>query len=188
MAVGKWEPTWHYTVPDGVHKGKTLYSGRYCGVTSVIIAIEDDKMYLLINKRGKGISDYQNLWNLPGGFLNNGESATEACSRETAEECGVAIPSHLFKLFQVLTDPAKCNNGNVSLRHICFLEERLPFNALQEGGEQDEVEGIQWIPLQDVNKLNWAFAHKELLLDYIIPNISMLYLSYLDNSINVLYD
>lgn len=109
--IGKIEKSYSYTIPDGPHKGETLWSGRYCAVSCVVLAKENNKWYVLINKRGKGTPDDQGKWNMPCGYLDGGESATEACSREVAEECGVNIPSEAFALINVETDPKKCNKG-----------------------------------------------------------------------------
>ena len=140
--IGKIEKSYSYTIPEGPHKGVTLWSGRYCAVSCVVLAKENDKWYVLINKRGKGTPDDQGKWNMPCGYLDGGESATEACSREVAEECGVSIPSEAFVLINVETNPKKCNKGNVTLRHLCILSLRKHIGKLQAGGEKDEVDGI----------------------------------------------
>lgn len=133
--IGKIEKSYSYTIPDGPHKGETIWSGRYCAVSCVVLAKEKDgKWYVLINKRGRGTPDDQGKWNMPCGYLDGGESATEACSREVAEECGVSIPSEAFALINVETDPKKCNKGNVTLRHLCILGLRKHIGKLQEGG------------------------------------------------------
>ena len=33
--IGKIEKSYSYTIPDGPHKGETLWSGRYCAVSCV---------------------------------------------------------------------------------------------------------------------------------------------------------
>lgn len=186
--IGQWTPTWSYTIQEGEHKGTTLYSGRYTAVSCIILAEENGVWYVLINKRGKGTPDDQGLWNMPCGYLNNGESATEACSRETAEECGVYIHPSQFKLMKVQTDPKKCNNGNVTLRHICILNDRLPIENLQEGGEQNEVDGIQWLQLSEIDDVEWAFDHYNILHDDILYKVGQLRCQYYTDTIQVQYD
>lgn len=190
--IGQWEPTWSYKVPDGPHAGKILWSGRYCAVSCVILAKEiidnEEKWFVLINKRGKGTPDDQGKWNMPCGYLNNGESATQACAREVAEECGVQIPSEAFKLINVETAPEKCNNGNVTFRHLCILTKRKPIGLLQAGGEQDEVDGIKWLPVEEIPNYNWAFNHKSTLLNDIVPKLELLYHKYVTNTLVVTYE
>lgn len=117
---------------------------------------------------------------MPCGY--GGESATEACSREVAEECGV--PSEAFALINVETDPKKCNKGNVTLRHLCGL--RKPIGKLQEGGEKDE--GIKWLPIEEIPNYNWAFNHKSTLLNEIIPKLEEYYHNYVLDTIKVTYE
>lgn len=52
--IDKIEKSYSYTIPEGPHKGETLWNGRYCAVSCVVLAKEKDgKWYVLINKRGK---------------------------------------------------------------------------------------------------------------------------------------
>ena len=136
--IGKIEKSYSYTIPDGPHKGEILWSGRYVAVSCVILAHEvvndNECWFVLANKRGSGTPDDQGKWNMPCGYLDGGESATAACARETAEECGVYIASRLFKLINVETAPEKCNKGNVSLRHLCILSKRADILNKLKGG------------------------------------------------------
>lgn len=111
-------------------------------------------------------------------------AATEACSREVAEECGV--PSESFALINVETDPKKCNKGNVTLRHLCILGLRKHIGKLQEGGEKDE--GIKWLPIEEIPNYNWAFNHKSTLLHEIIPKLEEYYHNYVLDTIKVTYE
>lgn len=190
--IGQWEPTFGYTIPDGPYAGKTLWSGRYVAVSCVILACEtvdnNEHWFVLANKRGSGTPDDQGKWNMPCGYLNNGESATAACARETAEECGVYINSKLFKLINVETAPEKCNNGNVSLRHLCLLSKRADILNKLKGGEANEVDDVKWIPIEDIDKYEWAFNHKTTLLAEIVPILDKIYYHYHTNNLTVNYD
>lgn len=101
------------------------------------------------------------------------EKAEEACSRETFEETGVKIDPSKWKLFGVETDPAKSNNGNVTLRYITMLEYgkddiSTSMEAVLNGeGEKNEVKTIQWVPLRDIDKYEWAFNHKTRIIEAI---------------------
>lgn len=170
-----------YTIKEGEHKGKTLWSGRYCAVAAFIFCkLPEVGWSVLANQRGEGTPDYQGYWNCPCGFLEADENAKQACSRETFEETGVKIPACMFNFIEAETDPAICNNGNVTLRHYAVL----PYGGidisvykrvvLEAGGEKDEVEMIGWIPMNKIDEYNWAFNHldriKEVFNKYIQPN------------------
>jgi NAD+ diphosphatase len=75
--------------------GKLLRCGA-CGVelylnaaASVAALIEDAQGRLLVTVRGK--EPGKGLWDLPGGFVDPGESAEEALRREVREEVGLDI-------------------------------------------------------------------------------------------------
>lgn len=190
--IGKIEKSYSYTIPEGPHKGETLWSGRYVAVSCVILAHEvvndNECWFVLANKRGSGTPDDQGKWNMPCGYLDGGESATAACARETAEECGVYIASRLFKLINVETAPEKCNKGNVSLRHLCILSKRADILNKLKGGETNEVDDVKWIPIEDIDKYEWAFNHKTTLLAEIVPTLDNIYYKYLTDDLTVTYD
>lgn len=157
---------WSYTIKEGEHTGKTLWSGRYCAVAAFTFCKIKDVWCVLANQRGSGTPDFQGYWNCPCGYLDM-EKAEIACSRETFEETGVKINPDRWTLFGVETDPKNDSNGNVTLRYIAILEYGKDDisvsmeDVLNGGGEKNEVEKIQWIPIRDIEKYEWAFNHKQ---------------------------
>lgn len=162
---------WSYTITEGEHKGKTLWSGRYCAVSAFIFCKFPDGWKVLANQRGKGTPDFQGMWNCPCGYLEADESAQQGCAREAYEETGVKIDPTKFRLVHVETEPELCNHGNVTLRHSAILtygtdNVSVSKEAVLNGaGEKDEVDSIAWIALKDIDKYNWAFNHKEVIIN-----------------------
>ena len=155
---------WSYTIKEGEHAGKTLWSGRYCAIAAFVFCKIDGKWCVLANKRGPGTPDCQGYWNCTCGFLEADECAEEGCYRETKEETGYIVHSNEFELVGVETDPSVCNNGNVTLRYVAVLD-KLPKRIIPEGGEEDEVSDVKWIPVSEVDNYEWAFHHKQRILD-----------------------
>jgi 8-oxo-dGTP pyrophosphatase MutT (NUDIX family) len=91
---------WSYTIKEGEHAGKTLWSGRYCAVAAFAFCKIKGEWCVLANQRGEGTPDFQGYWNCPCGFLDM-EKAEEACSREAFEETGVKIDPSKWALFGV---------------------------------------------------------------------------------------
>jgi ADP-ribose pyrophosphatase YjhB (NUDIX family) len=110
---------------DAAAELEPIYRGDQGYVTpklDVRLAIFREDRVLLVRERSDG------LWCLPGGFIDVGESPSEAAVRETAEEAGVATrvrglvgvydnrlrpdaPVHLFHIYKLvflgeLADPA----------------------------------------------------------------------------------
>lgn len=171
---------WSYTIPEGEHKGKTLWSGRYCAVSAFVFCEFPDGWKILANKRGVGTPDYQGKWNAPCGYLEADENATQGCAREVYEETGVEISPSRFQFIYVETEPELCNNSNVSLRYISILHYGLDNVSISKEavlngeGEKDEVESIAWISIRDIDNYEWAFDHlnviKEIVHSYVIPS------------------
>ena len=142
-------------------KPKTVFSGRFCAVSGFIYAIVNGKYSILANLRGPGTPDYQGCWNAPCGFLECFETSKQGIQREIFEECGFYIDENDLKVIFVETDPNECNNGNVTIRHRAFLGKIIPIYTKGEGGEENEVDGITWIPIDDIDKYKWAFNHRK---------------------------
>ena len=161
-------PREYYLVPKT--KVRTLYDGRYCAVSGFIFAVVDGKYSVLANLRGQGTPDYQGCWNCPCGFLERNEDSKTGIAREIKEECGVNVDTYKLKVVFVETDPEKCNNGNVTIRHRAFIGHQEQFRnndtSKLSGGEQDEVDNIRWIPVEDIDKYRWAFHHEETIREY----------------------
>jgi ADP-ribose pyrophosphatase YjhB (NUDIX family) len=168
------EKNWSYTIPDGPHAGKTLWSGRYCAVAGFVFRRIEGIWSVLANKRGSGTPDYQGCWNAVCGFLEANESAEQGCSREVFEETGYEIKPEKFLQVFTHTDPETSNNANVTIRHIAiFFEHELGNRKQSEGGEENEVDAVRWIPIEDIMDYTWAFNHEkiihELFYDYVYP-------------------
>lgn len=173
IEIKNMEKNWSYKITDPNHPkcGTTLWSGRYCAVTGIVIRyiynpmLGKNNIYVLANLRGPGTPDYQGYWNMPCGFLERNESGEEGVAREIFEECGLEIFPGEFDLYGVETDPVKSNNGNVTIRYISIDEvSELPeLKYTNINGEDGEVESVKWINIRDIKNYKWAFGHKELI-------------------------
>lgn len=155
---------WSYTIKEGEHAGQTLWSGRYCAIAAFVFLKINGAWHVLANKRGSGTPDFQDMWNCVCGYLEADECAEEGCARETREETGYVIPADLFELVGVETKPAVCEHGNVTIRYVAFLD-KMPNQVNSEGGEANEVAEVAWIPLSKISEYEWAFNHKNRILE-----------------------
>ena len=136
-----------------------VYKARYCAVSGFVFGIVNGKYSILANKRGSGTPDYKGYWNAPCGYLEKFESAKLGIQREIFEECGFLVDGKDLKEIFVETKPEECNNGNVTIRHKAFLGKIIPYYSAYNGGELNEVDDIKWIPIDDIDKYEWAFNH-----------------------------
>jgi len=149
-----------------IDKPKIVYGGRFVAVSGFIFAIVNGKYSILANLRGPGTPDYQGCWNAVCGFLERYENSKEGIAREILEECGFQIDLDDLEVVEVETDPRECNNGNVTIRHTAFLGKIIPHYTKREGGEENEVDGVKWIPIDEIDNYKWAFNHRKVIKQY----------------------
>lgn len=97
---------------------------------------------------------------LPGGFVNEGETAEDAARREVSEETGLEVEP--VDILGVYSDPARDPR-----RHTITVV----FVAIRVGGKEqasDDAAEIEWIDFADVQKMKdkIAFDHARILGDY----------------------
>ena len=157
---------WSYKITEGEHAGETLWSGRYCCVAGFIFShTNGDNVRVLAVKRGQGCPDFKGMWCCPCGFLEADETGEEGIARETYEETGYELSAENFDLLAVETDPKLCNKAHVTLMYVCVVNQHevndhfdidwLPFDR--------ESEEVQWIPVDEISKYEWAFGHDKII-------------------------
>lgn len=126
--------------------------------------------------------------------MESHESAQEGCTREVYEETGVLIRPEAFKLVNIESNPYMCSHGNVTLRFLALLLCKIPIGKVDingsRGGETNEVSDIKWIPIEDINKYQWAFNHKETIYQYLVELLrdNTLEQEYKNDTLKVTYD
>lgn len=145
---------------------KGEWFSRSVAVASAVFLVDEKRgmRYVLANRRGSGTPDYQGRWNLPCGYLDYNEDASEAAVREIREETGIRLSSGQMIEVSHSSSPYE-NRQNVCFFFMAVLNgniEDYPFSTAEM--EENEVSGIQWIPLEDIGKYKWAFWHNRLLV------------------------
>ena len=118
-------------------------SGVVCDLDVAARAIHKGKILLVKEARG----NYQNLWGLPKGSVDEGESPESAVLRELSEETGVngtiiglsAVRSTLYK-----RKPA------------VFLCYDVSIESNQTSISTDEIDEIKWVDLEELKNLDWV--------------------------------
>ncbi|GAC1593921.1 MAG: NUDIX hydrolase [Myxococcales bacterium] len=98
-------------------------------------------------------------WALPGGFIDAGESAGEACKREALEETGlrVELVAQLFTYSDPRRDPRL---HTLSVCYAC----RAPAGAVPKGA--DDALEARFFAEPEVPWRELCFDHAEILRDY----------------------
>jgi nicotinamide-nucleotide adenylyltransferase len=177
MARG--ESSWKKLVPkniadyissiSGDERVRNLYEKRKVmrnpiPVVDAIIDYSDafsKKGIILVNRKNPPLG-----WALPGGYIEYGESAEEACIREVYEETGLEIK--IDTLWKILSDPKRDpRQHNIS---ICYLAtaHKNSYNLPRAG---DDAKGIRVVELYNelpkfLKNNNIAFDHAKILNEY----------------------
>ncbi|HEC82236.1 MAG TPA: NUDIX hydrolase [Thermoplasmatales archaeon] len=122
------------------------------GITVDGLVIKDNSILLIKRKN----EPFKNMWALPGGFVNYGETVEDAVKREVKEETG--LDTDITELFGVYSDPNRDPRGH-TISVVFILK---PENGEVKGG--DDAADARYFPLNVVPKL--AFDHNKIIMDY----------------------
>ncbi len=122
--------------------------------TADIILQRDSKILMVRRKK----DPFKGHLALPGGFINEGETAEEAARREAIEETTLEVEP--IEILGVYSDPKRDPR-----KHIMSIV----FVGIIVGGSDkagDDAESIEWVELGTIEKQEIAFDHAQILRDY----------------------
>lgn len=129
----------------------TEYKNPALTVDAIIV---DDGNIVLVQRLNNPYKDY---WALPGGFVEYGEKVEHAAIREVKEETGLNIK--LNKLVGVYSDANRDPRGHtVSVVYMASIV----------GGQlksDSDAKDVQYFEISELNKMDLAFDHKQILND-----------------------
>jgi len=112
-------------------------------VCALIARIVGGKPQLLLCTRG--IEPYKGMWDLPGGFLNNGEHPEEGLAREISEELGTSLEGRRLLTVEVdeypREDVAEEARFVLALYYVCRIGTDARLTPM------DDVQEAEWFPL-----------------------------------------
>lgn len=126
-------------------------------VDAIVFSIQGIRTEILLIKRGN--PPFEDLWAVPGGFIDLEETPEEAVKRELMEETGISG----VEFFQVHTygavkrDP---RHRTISIAYAGMLHD----NAQEATGGDDAAEA-GWFPIDQLPLL--AFDHHQIITDAI---------------------
>lgn len=131
------------------HAVEVLQNGPFT-VVDAIIEINDG--IIIIQRSNPPFG-----WALPGGFVDYGESLEDAVAREAKEETGLDIKQ--VKQFHTYSDPTR--DPRVHTIGTVFIGEA---SGSPKAG--DDAANLKIIKEQDLDSVDFAFDHKEIIRDY----------------------
>lgn len=138
------------------------------GVAATLVVLcknKDGELCVLASERGEDAADYHGYWNCCCGYVDCFETTKDAAIRECKEECGIEINSDYVHFFDFEDDPYKANMQNITFHYYALIQDKTTdmFSFSKDGNEGNEVGKIAWVKISDVDKLQWAFHHEELI-------------------------
>lgn len=127
----------HVVLPDGVEFEQVVIRVD----PAAMCVLVNERAEVLIMRRHRFITDLW-VWELPGGYLNEGEDPADCAAREAVEETGWRPGSveHLVS-FQPMTGTADALNHVFLGRDPVKVADVLDVN---------EAQAVRWVPLSEV--------------------------------------
>lgn len=156
---------------------RDLYTCAKCGfefwqnskpaVGALLVRVIAGKPHLLFSRRG--IDPYKGLWDLPGGFLKNGESPEEGLAREIREELGTTVSGLRFLAAGIDEYPRE--DVAEEARFVLALHYRCEIPADAVLRPDDDVVEARWFAL-DALPREIAFASNRRIVDILIQDLA----------------
>ncbi|MCK4428766.1 MAG: NUDIX domain-containing protein [Candidatus Aenigmarchaeota archaeon] len=118
--------------------------------TTVGAIIERDGKILLTKRN---VKPFKGCWCIPGGHIEENETAAEAVRREVKEEVGLDFEPIFFKYFDEILPEIKW--------HAIVLVFKGKFSG--EVKTNEEVSEYKWVSLEESKNLKLAFRLKDIL-------------------------
>lgn len=125
-------------------------------LVGIPVIIKNSNNEILLGKRSNKVF-YPNMWGLPGGLVEKGETLQEAAKRELKEEMGIDIKI-IKKSANIYEDFSKkeCNLHLINIPIYAKIKRNKP-------KAKDETKKITWFKSSELKKMKLAYNHKEIL-------------------------
>jgi len=121
------------------------------------IILNEDKRILLLKRASKDA--FGDLWCLPGGKIDFGQTAKESIAREVHEETSLICSSVNFLFYQDNLPKNSDEKHYLTLYFNCQVNGKIKLNR--------ESSDFVWVGLAEINKYDIAFKNDEAIRKYL---------------------
>jgi len=140
-------------------------NSRPC-VSALIVRAESPQRLILLARRA--IAPHRGFWDMPGGYLRNGEPPEQGLARELAEELSAPLLEPRLAAIEIDEYPREDVPREARFTFNVFYLCTLP--AAVELQPADDVSEARWFPLAEV-PADLAFASNRRVLQRLGPRI-----------------
>lgn len=126
-------------------------------VDLAILTVRDNRLNVLVIERGN--PPYRGQDALPGGYLRQGETLSEAAARELAEETSLSGGDLHLEVVDVYSEPERDPRGRVVSVAYLAIAPDLPMPTAGT-----DAASARWVPVEEVRGA-LAFDHAQMLAD-----------------------
>src|ERR671920_2010550 len=125
-----------------------------------LISKDENSKILLVRRKN---DPFKGMLSIPGGFVNEGETAEDAMRREAKEETSLIVEP--IAILGVYSDPQR--DPRMHTLSVTFISRIVHGNE----NARDDAAALQWIKLEDeldalIQSQQIAFDHSNILNDY----------------------
>jgi ADP-ribose pyrophosphatase YjhB (NUDIX family) len=125
-----------------------------------IITNENNSKILLVRRKN---DPFKEMLSIPGGFINEGETAEEAVRREAKEETSLVLEP--IAILGVYSDPRR--DPRMHTLSVTFITRIVQVNE----DARDDAAALQWVKIEDeldslIQSKQIGFDHPKILNDY----------------------
>lgn len=132
------------------------YIGSRKITSGAIAIIKNSKGEILLGKREKNHLIYSDMWGIPGGLIDYGETSEKAVIREIEEEVGVQI-----KIIKKGGVYEKIPTKKFKFQTITFVYYGKIISGIPE--PKDETSEVKWFKPNELKKMKLAYNQEEIL-------------------------
>ena len=107
---------------------------------------------------------HYNVWDLPKGWIENGETPENAAVREVSEETGIPTPSILAKLDETFHFYFFKDDDKINLKHTFWFKMISDKEYELKPQKEEDISEARWVKLEET----------ELLKENMYPSVSLL--------------